>query len=104
SNPFGGALYPINPNRDRVLDIPAFPNLAAVPQQVDLAVIVTPASTVPGIIGECVERGVRAAIIISAGFKETGSAGAELERHVAEQSGDRQIRIIGPNCLGLMRP
>ena len=79
-------------------------NIAAVPEPVDLAVVVTPATTVPGIIRECVEAGVKGAIIISAGFKETGQAGAELERQILEYAHKGKMRIIGPNCLGVMSP
>ncbi len=101
-NPFGGVVYPINPKRPGVLGIKAYPSVGDVPDKVDLAVIVTPAPTVPGIIGECVEAGVKGAIIISAGFKETGPEGAELERQVLEQARRGRMRIIGPNCLGVM--
>src|SRR5512135_3401514 len=80
SNPFGGTVFPINPNRPGVLGIKAYPNIAAVPDQVDLAIVVTPAPTVPGIIGECVDAGVKGAIVISAGFKEIGAEGARLEQ------------------------
>ena len=104
SNPFGGTVYPVNPKRASVLGIKAYPNLAALPEQVDLAVIVTPAPTVPGIIAECVETGVKGAIIISAGFKESGAAGAELEQHILERARQGKLRIIGPNCLGVMSP
>src|SRR5512135_2291613 len=82
SNPFGGTVYPINPSRPSVLGIRAYANIAALPEPVDLAVVVTPAPTVPGVIGECVQAGVKGAIIISAGFKEIGPAGAELERQI----------------------
>ena len=75
SNPFGGTVYPVNPNRPNVLGIRAYPTIGAVPEPVDLAVVVTPAPTVPDVIGECVEAGVKGAIIISAGFKETGPRG-----------------------------
>src|SRR5258708_8501975 len=78
SHPFGGTIYPVNPGRANVLGIKAYPNLAALPEQVDLAAIATPAATVPGIIAECVEAGVKAAIILSAGFKESGPACAAL--------------------------
>src|SRR5512142_1368050 len=78
SNPFGGTVFPINPNRPGVLGIKAYPKIAAVPDQVDLAIVVTPAPTVPGIIGECVDAGVKGAIVISAGFKEIGEEGALL--------------------------
>ena len=102
SNPFGGTVFPINPKRAGILGIKAYPSIAAVPDKVDLAVIVTPAPSVPGIIGECVEAGVKGAIIISAGFKEIGAQGAELERQIMEHARRGKMRIIGPNCLGVM--
>ncbi len=104
SNPFGGAVFPVNPHRNQALGIKAYPNLAAVPDPVDLAIIVTPAPTVPDLIHECVENGVEAAIIISAGFKEIGETGIELERRIVEQTCGGRIRVIGPNCLGVIRP
>ncbi|HEX9074955.1 MAG TPA: CoA-binding protein, partial [Anaerolineae bacterium] len=102
SNPFGGTVFPINPNRPGVLGIKAYPKIAAVPDQVDLAIVVTPAPTVPGIIGECVDAGVKGAIVISAGFKEIGEEGAKLEQQMLEQARRGNMRIIGPNCLGVM--
>ena len=104
SNPFGGTVFPVNPQRASVLGIQAYPNLAALPQQVDLAVIATPAPTVPGIIAECVEAGVKGAIILSSGFKESGAAGTELEQRILEQARRGKMRIIGPNCMGVMCP
>jgi acetyltransferase len=104
SNPFGGTLFPINPSRANVLGIKAYPNVKAVPEQIDLAVIVTPAPTVPDVIADCVDAGVRGAIVISAGFKEIGASGAELERRVLEHARRGRMRLIGPNCLGVMRP
>jgi acetyltransferase len=104
SNPFGGTVFPVNPKRPSVLGIKAYPTIAAVPEQVELAVVVTPAQTVPGVISECVEAGVKGAIIISAGFKETGAAGVELEQQILEQAHRGKMRIIGPNCLGVMSP
>ncbi|WP_298980826.1 acetate--CoA ligase alpha subunit [Caldilinea sp.] len=103
-NPFGGTVFPVNPNRTNVLGIRAYPSIKDVPDQVDLAVIVTPAPTVPGVIAECVEAGVKGAIIISAGFKETGEEGAKLEQQILEIARNAQMRIIGPNCLGVMSP
>jgi acetyltransferase len=102
SNPFGGAVFPVNPKRSSVLGIKAYPNMASVPDRVDLAVITTPAPSVPGLIAECVEAGVKGAIVISAGFKETGQAGADLERQIMEHARRGDMRIIGPNCLGVM--
>ena len=104
STPFGGTVFPVNPKHPSILGIKAYPNIAAVPEPVDLAVVVTPAPTVPGIIRECVEAGVKGAIIISAGFKETGQAGAELERQILEYAHKGKMRVIGPNCLGVMSP
>ena len=104
SNPFGGTVFPVNPKRASVLGIKAYPNLAALPERVDLAVIATPAPTVPDIITECVEAGVKGAIIISAGFKESGAAGVELEEQVRARARQGKLRIIGPNCLGVMSP
>jgi acetyltransferase len=104
SSPFGGTVYPVNPTRPSILGVKAYPNLAAIPDPVDLAVIVTPAPTVPGIMAECVEKGVKGVIVISAGFKETGSEGVELEKKVLEQARRGNIRLVGPNCLGVMRP
>src|SRR5690349_17123112 len=76
SNPFGGTVFPINPKHPSVLGIKAYPSIRSVADIIDLAVIVTPASSVPTLVGECVEAGVKGAIIISAGFKETGLEGA----------------------------
>ena len=80
SSPFGGTVFPVNSRRPNVLGIKAYPSVSEVPARVDLAVIVAPAPAVPDIIGECVEAGVEGAIIISAGFRETGPEGVELER------------------------
>ena len=104
SNPFGGAVFPVNPNHNHVLGVRAYPTLKALPDAVDLAVIVTPAPSVPPIIGECVELGIKAAIVISAGFKEIGEAGIELERQIQNYTRTGKIRVIGPNCLGVMKP
>jgi acetyltransferase len=104
SNPFGGTVFPVNPKRNNVMGIRAYPSIGDVPDQVDLAVIVTPAPTVPGVIGECVAAGAKGAIIISAGFKEIGPEGAKLEQEVLSIAREARMRIIGPNCLGVMSP
>ena len=104
SNPFGGTVFPVNPKRSNVLGIRAYSSISQVPDQVDLAVIVTPAPTVPSIIEECVQTGVKGAIIISAGFKEIGPEGALLEQEILAKARQAQMRIIGPNCLGVMSP
>lgn len=104
SSPFGGTVFPVNPKRSSVLGIKAYPTIADVPEQVDLAIIVTPAESVPVIVRECAQAGVKGAIIISAGFKELGPSGAELEQQVLYEARAGGVRIIGPNCLGLMCP
>jgi acetyltransferase len=104
NGPFGGPIYPVNFKAPSVLSIKAYPRMSDIPGPVDLVVIVTPAPTVPGIIRECVDIGVRGAIVISAGFREVGPQGAELERQVLAEARRGTMRLIGPNCLGLMNP
>ncbi len=104
SSSFGGTIYPINPKRPSVLGIRAYPSLTALPEVVDLIVVVTPAPSVPDIIKEAVDLGIKSAIVISAGFKETGPEGVELERRIMEHARRGGMRIIGPNCLGVMNP
>src|SRR4051812_4772954 len=103
-SPFGGPVYPVNPKRRSVLGVPCWPDVNEIPERVDLAVIVTPAAAVPGVIGRCVQAKVGAAVIISAGFREMGPQGAELESKVIEQARAANLRLIGPNCLGVMSP
>ena len=104
SHPFGGTVYPVNPKRPNVLGIKAYKSVSEIPEQVDLAVVITPPPTIPGIIKECGENGVRGAIVISAGFKEIGAEGAALEQKLLEEARAANIRIVGPNCLGVMSP
>ncbi|PJF21320.1 MAG: acetyl CoA synthetase subunit alpha [Phototrophicales bacterium] len=103
SNPFGGTIFPVNPKRPNVLGIKSYPSIGDIPDQVDLAIIVTPAPTVPGIVQECVDAGIPGAVIISAGFKEIGAEGAKLEQQIMDITRGK-MRIIGPNCLGVMMP
>ena len=99
TSPFGGTVYPVNPKRPSVLGVKAYKSVSDLPEQVDLAVIVTPPPSVPGIIRECGENGVQGAVVISAGFKEIGPEGAELERQLLHEAQEAGIRVIGPNCL-----
>jgi len=99
---FAENLYPINPKRPNVLGLKAFPRIADVPAPVDLAVIATPAFSVPDVVGECEKAGVPGAVIISAGFKETGAAGVKLEQDIVTRRS--RMRVIGPNCMGIMIP
>src|SRR5438105_7820888 len=104
SSPFGGTVFPVSNKRSSVLGIKAYPRVADIPGKIDLAVVVTPAVTVPQIIGDCIDAGVRGAIVISAGFKEHGEQGQELERQILERIQGSGLRLIGPNCLGVMNP
>jgi acetyltransferase len=103
TTPFNGVVYPVNPKRRSVHGVYCYPNLASVPGAVDLAVIATPAATVPALVKECVDHSVRAAIIISAGFAEFGAEGALLENAI-RTTANGKMRIIGPNCLGVLHP
>ncbi|MBX9599938.1 MAG: bifunctional acetate--CoA ligase family protein/GNAT family N-acetyltransferase [Bryobacteraceae bacterium] len=104
SSPFGGTVFPVNPKRSNVLGIKAYPSIREVPERVDLAVVITPAKTVPQVIRECGECGVKGAVVISAGFKELGPEGAALENEVLAEARRSGLRLIGPNCLGVMSP
>lgn len=97
-------IFPVNPNCQTVAGLAAYPDICAVPEPVDLAIIAIPAQTVPAIIHDCGQAGVPAVIIISAGFRETGAAGAELEQLCLAEARSAKMRVLGPNCLGLMVP
>ncbi len=104
SSPFGGAVLPVNPKRASVLGLKAYPSIREAMGEIDLAVVATPAATVPAVIAECADAGVKAAIIVSAGFREAGPSGVELENRVLAEARRGRMRIIGPNCLGVMCP
>lgn len=101
---YKGKLFAVNPKHQTVFTLPCFPTVEEVPQRLDLVVIATRAESVPGIIESCGRAGVKAAVVVSAGFSETGPRGAALERAVVENARRHRIRLVGPNCLGLMRP
>ena len=101
---FKGKVYAVNSRHSEICGLTAYPSIGAVPEKIDLAVVATPAPTVPDIIGECIDAGVKSAIVISAGFKERGQQGLELERQIQEQLRRGAMRLIGPNCLGVMNP
>ncbi|MDH3350365.1 MAG: bifunctional acetate--CoA ligase family protein/GNAT family N-acetyltransferase [Gammaproteobacteria bacterium] len=101
---FKGRIYAINPKRDEVQGQKAFPSLEEIDEVVDLAVVATPAASIPGIVEACGERGVKMMLILSAGFRETGTEGRRLEDRVTELVRRYGIRLMGPNCLGLIRP
>ena len=102
---FGGTIYPVNRKKKKsILGLKAYRSVKDVPQPIDLAIIVTPAPTVLAVIRECTAVNVNGVIIISAGFKETGATGAKLEEEIFQEASKTGMRIIGPNCLGIMRP
>ena len=102
---FRGVVYPINPKRESVQGIEAHPDISSLPHPPDLAVISTPSTTVPEIVRKCGEVGTRGIVIISAGFREIGQEGRKLERQILdEQAKFEGMRILGPNCLGIIVP
>jgi acetyltransferase len=104
SGTFKGKVYPVNPARAELMGLKCWARIGAIPEQVDLAVIITPAPTVPALIAECVDAKVQAAIVISAGFRENGTEGQALERQIQRELSRGTMRLIGPNCLGVMNP
>ncbi|MEO0737333.1 MAG: bifunctional acetate--CoA ligase family protein/GNAT family N-acetyltransferase [Cyanobacteria bacterium J06649_12] len=104
SNSFGGTVFPVHPTRTNVLGIKAYPTISVVPATIDLAIIAIPAQGVPDVIDQCGKAGVKGVIILSAGFREIGPAGVALEEAVLATARQYQIRVLGPNCLGLMCP
>ena len=101
---YDGVVYPVNPTAMAVQGIQAYATVSQVPRKVDLAIIAVPAKAVPGVVRECGEAGVGACVIVSAGFKETGAQGQRLERQVLAIAQSYDLRILGPNCLGYIRP
>jgi len=101
---YKGAVYPVNPFRPTVQGIVAYPTIEKVARKVDLAIVATPAHTIPQIVEECGKSGVSGIVIISAGFKEAGEEGENLERQILEIKSRYSMRVIGPNCLGIIRP
>ena len=101
---FQGKVYAVNASRPDVLDRKAYAGIREIVEPVDLAVIATPAKTVPTLIAECINARVKCAVVISAGFKEHGAEGAALEQQVQEQLRHSSMRLVGPNCLGIMNP
>ncbi len=101
---FHGKVYAVNAKHTEVLGLKSYASIRDVPERVDMAAIATPAASVPQLIGECVAAGAKSAVVISAGFRELGGAGAVLEQQIQEQLRRSPMRLIGPNCLGIMNP
>ena len=101
---FHGRVYPVNPQRSEILGVKTYKSVREIPEPVDLAVLATPAVTIPALVGECIESRAKSVVVISAGFKERGAAGTALEKQIQEQLRQTPVRLIGPNCLGVMNP
>jgi acetyltransferase len=104
TSPFGGTVFPVNPESAPVLGVKAYASVAAIAEPIDLGVIVTPAETVPAAVRECAAAGVRAAIVVAGGFRERGPAGSLLEEETIRIARDAHMRLLGPNSLGMMCP
>lgn len=104
ANEFGGVVYPVNNKRQAVHGIQAYPTIESLPHCPDLAIVCTPATSVPELVHECGRAGVGGMIILSAGFKEIGGDGVSLEDQVREARKEYDLRIVGPNCLGVIAP
>lgn len=100
----GRTLFPVNPNHESVLGIPCVASVRDISEPVDLAIVATPAPTVPDVLLECAESGVHGAVVVSAGFGETGAEGLALEARIRELLSGHRMRVLGPNTLGFMRP
>ncbi|HEX5136476.1 MAG TPA: CoA-binding protein, partial [Planctomycetota bacterium] len=98
---FEGKVFPVNPHADVVHSIKCFPRVSAIPDPVDLAVVAVKKDLVPAAIDDCVKKGVGAAVVITAGFKEVGEEGAEREAAILETARRHGMRVVGPNCMGI---
>jgi acetyltransferase len=101
-NGYTGIVYPVNPKAKSVLGVKAYPSILDIEDEIDLAILIVPAVTVPAVIAECGQKKVKGAIVISAGFKELGPSGAALEQAVRERARTWGIRLVGPNCFGMI--
>jgi len=99
---FQGAIFPINPKASSIHSLKAYPRIGAVPDPVDLAVVMVPRDLVLPVVDECIAAGVRGLVIITAGFAETGDEGAALERRLCERVRAAGVRMVGPNCMGVI--
>ncbi len=99
-NEYAGTVYPVNPRDRSISGVRAYPSIGDLPESVDLAVVIVPAALVPSVTEQCGEKGVKGLIIISAGFKEVGEEGVDLERGVFSIAQKYSMRLVGPNCLG----
>lgn len=101
-NSYAGVVFPVNPKAKSILGVKAYPSVLDIEDEIDLAILVVPAITVPAVLAECGQKNVKGAIIISAGFRELGPTGIALEQAVKRRAEDMHIRFVGPNCFGVI--
>ena len=101
---FNGKVYPVNIRKTEILGLKAYQSVDQIPEHVDLAVVATPAKTVPEVVEQCGKASIKGVIIISAGFKEIGLEGKVLEHEILKTKEKYGLRLVGPNCLGVIRP
>ena len=99
---YGGTILPVNPGASEIQDLPAFGSLAEIPGPVDMAIVVVPMPSVEAAIADCVSKGVRAAVVLSSGFAEISAEGARMQRRIADMAAEGGLRVMGPNCMGVM--
>ncbi|MBF0203348.1 MAG: acetate--CoA ligase family protein, partial [Desulfamplus sp.] len=101
---YQGTLYPVNPAAKSVLSVKCYKSITAIPEPVDLAMIILPPKLAMNAVEECIAKGVKGVVIVSAGFKEVGGEGLEIEQKIQQMCRDAKIRLVGPNCLGVINP
>ncbi|MFA6109606.1 MAG: acetate--CoA ligase family protein [Candidatus Latescibacterota bacterium] len=101
-NGYTGTLYPVNPRHRSIMGVKTYPSVIGIDDRVEMAILIVPAASVPGVLDECARKEVQSVVVISAGFKETGTEGKALEDRIRHQARDAGIALLGPNCLGLI--
>lgn len=104
SGGYTGTLYPVNPKAKSVLSVKCYTSISNIPDPIDLAMIILPPKAALGSVRECIEKGVKGIVIVSAGFKEVGGEGLEIEEQIKTLCSDAGVRVVGPNCLGVINP
>ena len=101
---YTGTLYPVNPKAKSVLSVKCYTSIAAIPDPIDLAMIILPPRAALGSVRDCIAKGVKGIVIVSAGFKEVGGEGAQMEIQIKNLCAEAGVRLVGPNCLGVINP
>jgi len=101
-NGYTGTIFPVNPKRGSIMSVKSYSNVLEIEDDLDMAILIIPASRIPDALDQCAQKGIHSAIVISAGFKEIGAEGAQLEMQIRDQAREAGIALLGPNCLGLI--